>query len=195
MENTRSINQDSLLTLLVEKTSNVEVSNNILAEIKTSCNNYSLDYDKVAGEICNAIRVTTEIRSIRGFCNGVIKKIISNNKDQFTKKWKTICFNDFNRKLDSANIKGTTGELFLIHEIEEHCLNEFNVKPEELAVTNTAIIEYCKVHKFTTLEKFTELLLKSKIVSKCNIPIVVLKKRAYENGELWDKNMKELEEY
>lgn len=194
MYNTQPNKQDNLTVKLLEYTHNNEITISIVDSVKEKCSKYSLCYQKVSDEIIRSLEKAKDIRSVSSYVSGIVTKIITNNPAPFKKSLKVPCFMTLHKAFKAADITGETWELFLIDSIEEHCVNEFNVSFEEMTWTNRAIVEYCKTKNKKTYKDFINFLLKSKLLEKCNVPIVVLEKQARESGNTYDTIMKELEE-
>ena len=192
MEYIHSNSQESLLyTKIRDNCHNDRSTEELMDYVRSECERRSLDIEKVAETIVTSIDRAGEIRSISAY----VRKIVVNLNEKVFKKNRTKpLFTSLNKALDSAGIEGETWELFLIHSIEEHAINEFGVMPEDLITTNRAIIEYCKNNNVKTLSEIKDLLLKSRVLRSANIPLVVLEKNAKEYGESYDKIMKDLEE-
>lgn len=191
MYNTQPNLQESLTNKLVEYTNNNITAKEIVDSVSEKCSKYSLDFGKVSDEILKSLSKAKDIRSVSSYVSGIVTKIITSNSTAFKKSWKTPCFTTLHRAFRDAGITGETWELFLIDAIEEHCVNEFHVTFEELTWTNRAIVEYCKNNNKKTYKEFTEFLLKSRALSKCNVPIVVLEKQAKEWGNKYDEMSKD----
>ncbi len=186
-----SSNTQLLASKIRDISHNDQTTKELIEFVDSACEKRSLDKEKVVNELIKAIDNTTDIRNISAFVRAVVGKM---NYDDFKKEIKKPIFTALDRALVQNGITGETWELFLIHSIETHCLNEFNINAESLIATNRAIVEYCKNNNIKTLKGFKELLLRSKVLSNCNIPIVVLEKQAKRHGAKWDEIMKDLEE-
>lgn len=192
MDYIHSNSQESLLyTKIRDISRNDTTTKETMDFVKDVCTKRSLDIEKVAETLNVAIDRTKDIRSIYGF----VRKITLNlDEKAFKLNRKKPIFTSLNKALEINGIVGETWELFLIHSIEEHCLNEFHVKAEDLTLTNRAIVEYCKINGIKTLSGFKDLLLRSKPIRACNVPMAVLEAEAKRYGESHDKIMKDLEE-
>ena len=191
MDYIHSNSQESLSSKIRDITHNDSITKELMDYVRESCEKRSLDIEKVSEAVLVAINRTSEIRSVGGF----VKKIVINLDEKTFKKSKiTPMFTSLNKALYKNGIIRETWELFLIHSIEEHCLNEFHITAEDLTITNRAIVEYCKMHDIKTLKEFKDLLLKSKVLKNCNVPIAVLEAQAKEHGATFDRLAKDLEE-
>lgn len=192
MDYIHSNSQESLLSIKIRDiTRNDITTKEIMDYVKNTCEKRSLDIEKVSGEIVTALDKAKEIRYVSAFVKAVVARLDVN---AFKKDVKKPLFTSLNKALDQNGITGETWELFLIHAIETHCLNEFHTNVNDFVTTNHAIIEYCKNNDIHTLKEFTDLLLKSKLVKGCNVPIVVLTAEAKENGQKYDELVKDLRE-
>ena len=192
MDNNQTNSQETLLTTKIREISgNDETTKELVGYVKDTCERRSLDFYKVAEELYSAIIRTPEIRNISAYVKGVVNKLATDKKAFFEKKWKYPCFNTLHRAFKEANITGEIWEMFLIDSVEEHCLNEFNIKVEDLVWTNRAIVTYCINNELRTYKDFLNLLLKSKVAQSCNIPMVVLEKQAKENAVKYESLIKD----
>lgn len=186
------LSNSQLLTTKIKEISCNDVTTKELMEyVKTACEKRHLDLEKVAEEIVNSLDRTAEIRNVSAFVRSVVIRL---DDKKFKKHVLQPSFDSLTKAFNQYGIVGETWELFLIHSIEEHCLNEFHVRLEDLVSTNQAIVNYCKVKNIKKLSTFKDLLLKSRVLKNCNIPIVILEKQAKEYGESYNKIMKDLEE-
>ena len=191
MNNIQSNSQESLTSKIRELSGNDITAKELVEDIKETCSKRSLDFNKVAEEIYDALQRAKDIKSVPAFCKGVLNKLATEKRALFEKKWKYPCFNTLHRAFKEANITGELWEQFLIDSVEEHCLNEFNVKVEEMVWTNRAIVTYCIANELRSYKDFLTLLLKSKLLSRCNVPIVVLTAQAKENAFKYESLIKD----
>lgn len=184
-------NSQLLTTKIKEISCNDTTTKELMEYVKTACEKRHLDLEKVAEELVNSLERTVEIRNVSAFVRAIVIRL---DDKKFKKHVLKPSFDSLTKAFNQYGIVGETWELFLIHSIEEHCLNEFHIKLEDLVATNQAIVNYCKVKNIKKLSTFKDLLLKSRALKDCNVPIVVLEKQAKEYGESYEKIMKDLEE-
>ena len=113
---------------------------------------------------------------------------------KYVRKRKIVSSLSLRLALKEMNFTGTDEELMLIELIEEHCLNEFPVTANQFIRMNHQIVEYILAsQKEKTYSTFIDLVLRSRTLRNCNIPVEELKLVASKVCTEWKEMMEELQ--
>ena len=81
----------------------------------------------------------------------------------------------------------------LIVKVENHCIKEFPCTKQDFDELNLKIATYCRQKGYCTYKQAYELLLRSQLVSRCNIPLEMLIKQTQKQSEEFEEIFKEIE--
>ena len=113
---------------------------------------------------------------------------------KYVRKRKIVSSLSLRLALKEMEFTGTDEELMLIELIEEHCLNEFPVTANQVIRMNHQIVEYIIAsQKEKTYSTFIDLVLRSRTLRNCNIPVDELKLVASKVCAEWNEMMEELQ--
>ena len=113
---------------------------------------------------------------------------------KYVRKRKIVSSLSLRLALKEMNFTGTDEEFMLIELIEEHCLNEFPVTANQVIRMNHQIVEYIIAsQKEKTYSTFIDLVLRSRTLRNCNIPVEELKLVASKVCTEWKEMMEELQ--
>ena len=113
---------------------------------------------------------------------------------KYVRKRKIVSSLSLRLALKEMEFTGTDEELMLIELIEEHCLNEFPVTANQVIRMNHQIVEYIIAsQKEKTYSTFIDLVLRSRTLRNCNIPVDELKLVASKVCTEWKEMMEELQ--
>lgn len=174
MLNIQSNSQESQLKTKIRDICSSETANRTITYIDDLVRNFNLDYEKIAVELLSAINRTETIQSPYAFITSIAYKCALERRGEFERKKIKICFLDLHTEMEEIGMTGELWEKLLIDLMEEHCVNEFNISLEEMINTNRAMIIYCKNKGIKTFREYAELMTKSKVFKKCNIPVPFL---------------------
>lgn len=178
MNNIQSNSQESLLKTKIGEISSNDTANRTIDYLNDLVNKFNLDYEKLATEILGAINRTPSIQSPYAFISSIAYKCALERREEFKKNKIKICFLDLHLEMEEMGMTGELWEKLLIDLMEEHCVNEFTIPLEEMINTNRAMIAYCKTKGINTYKEYAELMTKSKVFKKCNVPMPFLTERA-----------------
>ena len=130
--------------------------------------------------------------------NGNINAYLTNflndlDLNRYVKKKKIISTIQLDLALEKLGFTGTSEDLMLIHLIEDHSINEFPVTVNQMISLNHGIVEYMVKRGQKDYSTFIELLLRSKTLRRCSIPVKELRVQAQRIDEEWNKIIEELE--
>lgn len=77
--------------------------------------------------------------------------------------------------------------------IENHCIKEFPITYEELDELNKQVASYCREKGYATYKQAVALILKSKLLKQCNIPLEMLQKQAQEQVDEWKQLIEDIQ--
>ncbi len=113
---------------------------------------------------------------------------------KYIKKRKIVSSLSLKLALKEMQFTGTDEEFMLIELIEEHCINEFPITANQVIRMNHQIVEYIIAsQKEKTYATFIDLVLRSRTLRNCNIPVEELKGIASNVVSEWRKMMEELQ--
>ena len=171
--------QESYLTNLKNKIRcmcNEHDTERLLEEFEENRKIFGMNSNKYAKAILESIE-GKDIKSAFPY----IKKVawtIANEKHSELGEDYLPNFTELHLKLIEIGMTGEEWEKYLIDEIITHCLKEFPIELEDMLETIRAIVDYCQSRKLLTFRDYIRLLLRSKVVSKCNIPLPILEEKA-----------------
>lgn len=128
-----------------------------------------------------------DIKNIIPFCKGCLERISDEEIAQLTiqkKYFDGIKFNGF----DDDELNRT-----LLVLIENHCIKEFPITYEELDELNKQVASYCREKGYATYKQAVALILKSKLLKQCNIPLEMLQKQAQEQVDEWKQLIEDIQ--
>ena len=130
--------------------------------------------------------------------NGNINAYLTNflnglDLNRYMKKKKIISTIQLDLALEKLGFTGSSEDLMLIHLIEDHSINEFPVTVNQMINLNHGIVEYMVKRGQKDYSTFIELLLRSKTLRRCSIPVNELRVQAQRIDEEWNKIIEELD--
>lgn len=137
------------------------------------------------------LSIPNKEKNINAYLTNFINSLDLKN---YVRKRKIVSSLSLRLALKEMNFTGTDEELMLIELIEEHCLNEFPVTTNQVIRMNHQIVEYIIAsQKEKTYSTFIDLVLRSRTLRNCNIPVDELKLVASKVCTEWVEMMKELQ--
>lgn len=133
----------------------------------------------------------TKITNLKAYIEKMTLDIISNNDCKKTKV--VVDYHPLINEFHKLGFTGTKEELWLIQLIEDHCINEFQVSPNDLCNVNHAAIEFCKQKNILTYDYYITLLLGCRTLKKCNIPLEHLRDLAKKESEELERILNDIE--
>lgn len=112
---------------------------------------------------------------------------------KYVKKRKVINTLSLDLAFEKFGFTGTDEEKILISLIEEHCVNEFPVSVNQVIDLNHKVIEYMVKKGQKDYQTFISLILKSKTLRICNIPVDQLREQAKKIIDEWERILEILE--
>ena len=187
MDNIQSNSQESLLKDRIRNLTDSYTYNDIVKYLDKLVSDNSINYEKLAEEILNSLNRSREVRNYYSYITTIAHNLVIKRYDEFKKEWKSCNFLSLHNAFKEIGMSGDDVDLLTIDFVEEHCLNEFPIELEDMIDTNREIVKYCLKQGVKTYKEFLDLLLKSKLLKRCNVPLEELQSRAKERNDEWNK--------
>lgn len=148
--------------------------------------------DKALEEKIESVETST-IKSPLKWTQAVASNLVKERLTDLKKKEIHGCYLYLHLDLQKNEFEGTDEEMYLIDFVEDYVMNQYSINPNDLSDLNHKIVDYCNSHDTKNYSTYVQLLMSSKLLKSCKIPLDDLRKQVHEFMLEWDNLIKSIE--